>query len=461
MAHYDVVVIGSGQGGFPFALQSAGKGEKAALVENRNVGGTCVNYGCTPTKTMVASARAAHVARRGSAYGVQLSFDHVDMETVRKRKRDIVDDFRGGSERYVEETDGVDLIRATASFQDAHTLNLEMNDGSTDSITADTIVINTGTRAAVPPIAGVESVNYLTNETIMELDEVPEHLIVVGGSYIGLEFGQMFARFGSRVTIVHRGPQLAPREDSDVGTEVKSLMEQEGIEVLLNADAKALEEDAGGVKLTADVDGSTREVRGSHILMAAGRTPNSDALKLQNAGIRTSRRGHIEVNERLETGVPGVYAIGDVKGGPAFTHISYADSQILMENIHGEGNATITDRLVPYTMFTDPQLARVGLSEADARKRGKPFMLAKLPMSSVARALETDETHGLMKAVIDSETQRILGFTMLGIQAGEVMGAVQIAMLGGLPYTALRDGTFAHPTLIESLNNLFATAAEA
>jgi pyruvate/2-oxoglutarate dehydrogenase complex dihydrolipoamide dehydrogenase (E3) component len=195
--------------------------------------------------------------------------------------------------------------------------------------------------------------------------------------------------------------------------------------------------------------------------MAAGRTPNSDALKLQNAGIRTSRRGHIEVNERLETGVPGVYAIGDVKGGPAFTHISYADSQILMENIHGEGNATITDRLVPYTMFTDPQLARVGLSEADARKRGKPFMLAKLPMSSVARALETDETHGLMKAVIDSETQRILGFTMLGIQAGEVMGAVQIAMLGGLPYTALRDGTFAHPTLIESLNNLFATAAEA
>lgn len=457
---YDAIVIGAGQGGSPLAMKLAGRGMKTALVESRYVGGTCVNYGCTPTKTMVASARAAHVVSRAGDYGVGAAPQGVDMEVVRQRKRKIVSDFRGGSERAVENTENLELLRGEASFTAADTLSVSGDSGER-TISAPRIFINTGTRPNVPPIDGIEKVPYLNNETIMELDHVPEHLLVIGGGYIGVEFGQMFRRFGARVTILQRGPRLLPREDEDVSAEVTSILEQEGIEIVTGAQTKAARaagaRGSSAVELQVDVGGELRTVGGSHLLLAAGRTPNTDMLNLAAAGVETDRRGRITVNDRLETGVDGIWALGDVKGGPAFTHISYDDFRVIDRNLAGDGTGSIAGRLVPYTVFMDPQLGRVGMSETEAREAGYNVRIAKMPMTWVARALETDETRGLMKAVVDGETDRILGFTMLGMQGGEIAGAVQIVMMAGLPYTLLRDGAFAHPTLMESLNNLFAS----
>lgn len=451
---YDAIVIGAGQGGFPLAMTLAGRGVNTALVESRHVGGTCVNYGCTPTKTMVASARAAYMVARAADYGVGVTPGAVDMTVVRRRKRQIVSDFRGGSERAVENTANLDLIRGEASFGGARSITVRGESGERH-ISADRVFINTGTRPNVPPIDGIEHVPYLNNESIMELDTVPEHLLVIGGGYIGVEFGQMFRRFGARVTILQRSGRLLPREDEDVAAEVASILEDDGIEIITGARTRSVRHAADGIELDVDVDGASRTVRGSHLLLAAGRRPNTDMLNLDAAGIETDRRGTIVVNDRLETGVEGVWALGDVKGGPAFTHISYDDFRIIDRNLAGDGQGSIAGRLVPYTVFMDPQLGRVGMSEAEAREAGYRVRVAKMPMTWVARALETDETRGLMKAVVDGETDRILGFTMLGMQGGEIAGAVQVVMAAGLPYTVLRDGAFAHPTLMESLNNLF------
>jgi pyruvate/2-oxoglutarate dehydrogenase complex dihydrolipoamide dehydrogenase (E3) component len=329
-------------------------------------------------------------------------------------------------------------------------------DGSSREMEAETILINTGARPALPPVRGLDSVDYLDSTSIMELGEVPEHLLVMGGGYIGLEFGQMFARFGAQVTIVNRGPQLAAREDPDVAEEIGKILAEDGVDVVLNASATEVSQDgAGKITVTMDQQGTSRSFTGSHLLVATGRTPNTDTLGLENTELKSDKRGFIRVNDRLETGVDGVYAIGDCKGGPAFTHISYADFRIVNENLFGAGNASISGRLVPYTMFIDPQLGRVGMSEKEAEAANIDFDVKKMPMEWVARALEVDEARGMMKAIIDKKTERILGFTCLGLEGGEIMGAVQIAMMGDLPYTALRDGTFAHPTIIESLNNLF------
>ncbi|MFP4638456.1 MAG: mercuric reductase, partial [Spirochaetaceae bacterium] len=453
---YDAIVIGSGQGGSPLAMALAGRGRRTALVEARHVGGTCVNYGCTPTKTMVASARTAHVVGRAREFGVEAPPGRVDMEVIRDRKRRIVSDFRGGSERAVESTENLDLIRGVASFTGPRSLEVTGEHGERE-IEALEIFINTGTRANVPPIEGIDSVPYLTNETIMELDAVPEHLIIVGGGYIGIEFGQMFARFGGRVTILQRGPRLLPREDEEVAAEVRSILEDEGVEVLTDARTNGASPGThGGVSLSVEVGGAARNLRGSHLLLAAGRKPNTDMLNLAAAGIRPDRRGAIPVNDRLETVVEGIWALGDVKGGPAFTHISYDDFRVISRNLWGDGNGSIAGRVVAYTVFMDPQLGRAGMSESEAREAGHAVRVARIPMTWVARALETDETRGLMKAVVDAETDRILGFTMLGMQGGEIAGAVQVAMSAGASYTLLRDGAFAHPTLMESLNNLFA-----
>jgi pyruvate/2-oxoglutarate dehydrogenase complex dihydrolipoamide dehydrogenase (E3) component len=292
----------------------------------------------------------------------------------------------------------------------------------------------------------------------MELDEVPEHLLVLGGGYVGLEFAQMFRRFGSEVTVVQRGPQLLSREDTDVAEAVAGILRKDGVEVLLNTEAQSIRQDeSGGVLLTVNEPDGEDTLSGSHLLVAAGRPPNTDLLNLEAAGVETDKRGFVEVNERLETSVPGVYAMGDAKGGPAFTHVSYNDYQVIEANLLNGGDATIADRLVPYTVFMDPQLGRVGLSEAEAREQGRDVRVASMPMSHVARALEMDESRGMMKAVVDAGTGEILGCAVLGIEGGEIMAMIQIAMMGKLPYTALRDGMFAHPTLAESLNNLFAT----
>jgi len=458
---YDALVLGSGQAGGPLSTALAQAGRKTALIEREHVGGTCINEGCTPTKTMVASARVAHMARRAADYGVHTGPVTVNMAEVRQRKRAMVKSFRSGSERRIETTDGVDLLPGEASFIGPLAVEVRMHSGETCQLTADTIFINTGARPSVPPVSGLHQVPILDSTSIMELDQVPEHLLVLGGGYIGLEFGQMFRRFGSRVTIVQRGPYLLAREDADVADEVAKILHEDGIDVLLHTDALRAEHNNGNIQLTVCTADEEHMLAGSHLLVAAGRAPNTERLNLEAAGIHTDKHGFIQVNERLETTARGVYALGDVKGGPAFTHISYDDFRIIRTNLLGAdssgANATTMDRLVPYTVFIDPQLGRVGMSEKEARKQDRNIRIANMPMSYVARALEVDETRGFMKAIVDADTDQILGFTMLGIEGGEIMSAVQIAMLGKLPYTMLRDGVFAHPTLAESLNNLFMT----
>jgi pyruvate/2-oxoglutarate dehydrogenase complex dihydrolipoamide dehydrogenase (E3) component len=456
-AHYDAVVIGSGQGGTPLARALAEAGRKTALVEREHVGGTCINEGCTPTKTMVASAKTAYVDRRSAAYGVHDGPVTVAMPEVRSRKQSIVDSFRESNENRIEATDGLDLIDGEARFTGPRTLAVHTNDGEGLEIGAENIFINVGARPANPPIEGLDSVPTLNSTSIMELDELPENLLVLGGSYVGLEFAQMFRRFGSEVTIVQRSGRLMGREDADVAEAVADIMRDDGMEVLLNTQAVRATQDDGQILLTVNAPEGERTLEGSHLLVAAGRPPNTDTLDLHAAGIETDRRGFIEVNDRLETGVEGVYAMGDVKGGPAFTHISYDDFRIISTNLLEGGDITIADRLVPYTMFIDPQLGRIGLSEQEARDQGRDVLVAKMPMSYVARAIEMGETRGFMKAVIDAETERILGCAVLGIEGGEIMAMIEIAMMGNLPYTTLRDAVFAHPTLAESLNTLFST----
>jgi pyruvate/2-oxoglutarate dehydrogenase complex dihydrolipoamide dehydrogenase (E3) component len=469
--HYDLLVIGAGQGGGPLAGAFARAGRRVALVERVHVGGTCVNEGCSPTKTIIASARVTHLARRATEYGVGTAPDgtaaeglewRVDLRRVHERKQKIVDSFRSGSERSLAAA-GVDVIRGHARFAGPRTVRVAIagDGGSERAVTADVAVINTGLRSAVPPLRGLDEVPYLTSTSVLELTELPEHLVVLGGGYVGLEFAQAFRRFGSRVTVVQRDAQLLPREDADVAEAVAEILRDEGIEVLLSAEAVRAERtggDAGGVRLlwrARGADGAEVAVDGSHLLVATGRTPNSNDLRLDAAGVETDARGYVRVNDRLETSAPGVYAIGDVKGGPAFTHISYDDFRILRTNLLEGGSATTPGRLVPYTVFIDPQLGAVGMTEREARTEGRRVRVAKLPMTSVARALEVDETRGFMKAVIDAESGQILGATVLGLEGGEIATLFQIAMMGKLPYTALRDGVFSHPTIAEALNNLF------
>jgi pyruvate/2-oxoglutarate dehydrogenase complex dihydrolipoamide dehydrogenase (E3) component len=452
---YDAIVIGSGQAGTPLSTALAEAGMHTALIEREHVGGTCVNEGCTPTKTMVASARVAYLARRGADYGVHTGDIRIDMERVRQRRRDIVNSFRNGSQGRIEKTANLELIFGEASFTGAKSLLVRQKDGGQLALTAEKIFINAGARPSVPALDGLKAVSFLDSTSIMELDTVPEHLLVLGGGYVGLEFGQMFRRFGSRVTIVQSAGQLLNREDPDIAEEVAKILQQDGVEVLLNATANRVSQSDGSIRLEIQQQGRSTTLAGSHLLVATGRMPNSDTLHLAAAGVQTDDHGFIEVNGRLETTSNGVYALGDIKGGPAFTHISYDDFRIIRTNLIEKGSATTDGRLVPYTVFIDPQLGRIGITETEALVQKRNIRVAKLPMTSVARALEVDETRGFMKAIVDGETNQILGAAVLGIEGGEVMSAIEIAMMGRLPYTALRDGVFAHPTLAESLNNLF------
>jgi pyruvate/2-oxoglutarate dehydrogenase complex dihydrolipoamide dehydrogenase (E3) component len=449
---YDAIVIGAGQAGGPLSTALARSGRRTALIEREHVGGTCINEGCTPTKTMVASARVAYLARRGADYGVETGPVQVNLARVRERKRDIVKSFRTGSLRRIESTPGVELICAEARFSGPRRIAV---DGRT--LEAELVFINTGCRPAAPDVEGLDQVPSLDSTSIMELDQVPEHLLVLGGGYIGLEFGQMFRRFGSRVTIVQRGRQLLPLEDEDVAGAVCGILREDGIEVLLDSQAVRAAATDSGVRLTVRTPEGERDLEGSHVLRAAGRVPNTDRLDPAAAGIAIDDKGFIKVNERLETSAPGVYALGDVKGGPQFTHISYDDFRVIRTNLLQSGRSCVTDRLVPYTVFIDPQLGRIGLSERDARRQGKPVRVARMPMSYVARALELDESRGLMKALVDPDSGQILGAAVLGIEGGELMAVLQLAMMGQVPYERLRDAVFAHPTLAESLNNLFST----
>jgi pyruvate/2-oxoglutarate dehydrogenase complex dihydrolipoamide dehydrogenase (E3) component len=405
---------------------------------------------------MAASARVAHLARRASDYGVQTGPIKVNLAQVRERKQKVVERFRNGAEEVLEATANLDVIRGEASFIDAKTVKVEGAGNEALRLSAEKIFINTGAKLVIPPIGGLSRVPSLDSTSIMELDALPKHLLIVGGGYIAIEFGQMFRRYGSQVTIIERGEQLLAREDSDVAEEVYKILREDGIDVRLKTRASRVEANAQGeIQLTVDGDRGEATVKGSHLLIAAGRRPNTDHLNLGAAGIEMDEKGYVKVNERLETNVPGIYAIGDIKPGPAFTHISYDDFRIIQANLLENGNARIDDRPVPYTIFMDPQLGRVGLTEKEARAQGRSIRVAKLPMAYVARAIEFGETCGFMKAIVDADTNQILGCAILGMEGGEVMTVLQVAMMGKLPYTVIRDGTFAHPTLAESLNNLF------
>jgi len=455
---YDAIVIGSGQGGTPLTSALAQAGRSTALIEREHVGGTCINEGCTPTKTMVASARVAQLARRAEDYGVHAGPVTVDVARVRRRKQAVVDSFRGSDIRRLQ-TNGVELIMGEASFTGPRSLEVRLSAGGTRQVDADTIVINTGRRPSMPAIEGLPAARVLNSTTIMELDQAPEHLLVLGGSYVGLEFGQMFNRFGSQVTIIERGPRLVSREDADVSEAMAEILREDGLEVLLDAQPVRAEPTADDeeFRLVVQTPSGERTLVGSYLLAAAGRVPNTEALNLSAAGVEVDDRGNVRVNDRLETNVGGIYAIGDVIGGPAFTHISYDDFRILRTNLLDGGNASKRDRFVPYTLFTDPQLGRVGLSEEEARRQERNVRVAKIPMNYVARAIEVDESRGLMKAVVDADSGEILGCAVLGIEGGELMAMMEIAMLGHLHYGVLRDAIFAHPTLAESLNTLFTT----
>lgn len=460
---FDALIIGAGQAAKPLAIALGEAGWKTAVVERRHVGGSCINFGCTPTKAMAASARVAYLARRAEEYGVRTGPVAVDLASVLARRNAIVDRFRNGVREGLERADKVELIFGHAAFEDPHVVAVQLNAGGSRRLTADHIFIDSGTRAAIPPIPGLDQVPFLDASSIQQLDRLPDHLLVIGGSYIGLEFGQMFRRFGSRVSIVQRGPQLMEREDPDVAEAVREILVEDGLDVYLNADVLSAGrgQREGGVVLNLELPGGLLRLEGSHLLVATGRTPNVDDLKLDAAGVETDDAGNIRVNGRLETSVPGIYALGDVKGGPAFTHIAYDDYRVLKRNLLENGHATVDARPVPYAVFIDPQLGRIGMTEAEAKKSGRRILLAKLPMSQVARALETSEPRGFMKAVVDADSGLILGGAVLGLEGGELMSMLQLAMMGELPYPRLRDAIFAHPTLAESLNSLFATLEQA
>jgi len=405
---------------------------------------------------MAASARVAYLARRASDYGVQTGSVKVNLAQVRDRKQKVVERFRNGAEQVLETTANLDVIHGEASFIDAGTVKVEGAGSETLRLRAEKIFINTGAKPVIPPIAGLNRVPSLDSTSIMELDALPKHLLIVGGGYIAIEFGQMFRRYGSQVTIIERGELLLAREDSDVAEEVYKILREDGIDVRLKTSASRVEaNEQGEIQLTVSGDGGDPAVKGSHLLIATGRRPNADHLNLGAAGVKIDEKGYVKVNERLETNVPGIYAIGDIKPGPAFTHISYDDFRIVQTNLLQNGNASIDGRLEPYTIFMDPQLGRVGLTEKEARAQRRSIRVAKLPMAHVAKAIQFGETRGFMKAIVDADTNQVLGCAILGMEGGEVMTVLQVAMMGKLPYTVIRDGIFAHPTLAESLNNLF------
>ena len=445
----DAIIIGSGQAGNPLWESLTDRGWTVALIEKDHLGGTCINYGCTPTKTMVASAQVAHYARNAARWGVRTGAVSVDLPQIVARKDAVVQMFRGGKESKAKSRKNLHLYRGQARFVAPHKVAV-----GEQALEAERIFINTGTRADIPRIDGLGTSDYLTNVGILELQDLPEHLLVLGGGYIGLEFGQMFLRFGSRVTVVHKDRQILSREDGDVAVELQKALESEGMRFVLNARTTRLARKNGQITLGLDLPTGSQTLSGSHLLLATGRRPNTDDLDLDKAGVETDQRGYIKVNGRLETNVPGVWALGDVKGGPAFTHISYDDYQIVYGNLVEGKNLTTEGRVVPYSVFTDPQLGRVGVTEQEARLTGRKLKIGNIKMAWVARAIERDETAGLMKLVVDAETDRILGAAILGTEGGELVHVLEALMLARAPYTVLKNAVYIHPTLSEGFFSL-------
>jgi pyruvate/2-oxoglutarate dehydrogenase complex dihydrolipoamide dehydrogenase (E3) component len=440
---YDAIIIGTGQSGPSLAARLAGAGMNAAIVERKLFGGTCVNSGCIPTKTLVASARAAYMAKRAAEFGVMIDGSiTVDMKKVKARKDDVVRKSNQGVEKWLRNTKNLTVYEGHAAFQGAHTISV-----NGELLEAEKNFINVGARASVPP--GFEKADYLSNSDMMEVDFLPEHLIVIGGSYIGLEFGQMYRRFGSEVTIVQRGPRLIPREDEDVSETIKEILEGEGVHVRLNADCVRAEKAGDKVIAKLDCDEGVREVAGSHLLLAVGRQPNTDDLGLDKAGIEKDKRGYIKVDDQLRTNIPGVWALGDCNGKGAFTHTSYNDYEIVAANLLDNDPRRVSDRILAYALYIDPPLGRAGMTEAELRKSGRKALIGMRPMARVGRAVERSETQGFMKVVVDAESKKILGAAILGIEGDEVIHSILDVMYAKAPYTVIQRAMHIHPTVSE------------
>ncbi|GAS90249.1 FAD-containing oxidoreductase [Mycolicibacterium brisbanense] len=444
---FDAIIVGAGQAGPSLAGRLTAAGNTVAVIERKLVGGTCVNTGCIPTKTLVASAHAAHLARRGAEYGVGTGEVTVDMTKVKARKDGIVLDDRQGVEAWLEGMDGASLIRGHARFVDPHTLDV---DGRL--LSADRIFLNVGGRAVAPDFPGLADIDYLTNVGILELDSVPEHLVIIGGSYIALEFAQMYRRFGARVTVVERGPRLTSREDEDVSATIKEILEAEGIDIVLNAtDIRFTKQDNGFEVTPAD---GAAPIAGTQLLVAVGRVPNTDDLGLQNAGVRTDKRGYIEVDDQLCTSAEHIWAMGDCNGKGAFTHTSYNDYEIVAANLLDDDPRRVSDRVPTYALYIDPPLGRAGLTVDQVRASGRKALVAKRPMTRVGRAVEKGETQGFMKVVVDAETEEILGAAILGVGGDEVIHSILDIMTAKLPYTAISRTMHIHPTVSELVPTL-------
>jgi pyruvate/2-oxoglutarate dehydrogenase complex dihydrolipoamide dehydrogenase (E3) component len=451
---FETLVLGGGNGGMYLAWHMARSGRRTAVVERRWIGGSCPNINCLPSKNEIWSAKVADLMHHGASFGAMTGSAAIDMAKVRQRKRDMVKgEVAAVLQQY--ESSGAELIMGAGHFVAPKTLEVRLNDGGTRLLVGDQVFVNIGTHATIPSVPGLDAAGPLTNIELLELDYVPQHLIVLGGGYVGLEMAQAYRRFGSRVMIIEYGPQLAGREDPDVADEIRRILSDEGIDILVATETRRVQGRSGkDVSLLARTSSGEQAIEGSDILVAAGRTPNTAGIGLDAAGIELDGRGYIKVNERLETTAPGVWAIGECAGSAQFTHVSFDDFRIIRDNLAG-ANRTTRDRLIPYCMFTDPQLARVGLSEGEAQRQGIEGRVAKLPMSAVLRTHTIDERQGFMKALVAAHDDRILGFTMIGTEAGEVMPVVQMAMLAGLPYTVLRDAVLTHPTMAEGLGPLF------
>ena len=451
--HYENLVLGSGQGGTDLAWHLAEAGQSTAVVERRWIGGSCPNTNCLPSKNEIFSAHVAHTVRNAGEFGITTAAPAVGMAAVRERKRDMVDGLVATVLSRFEAT-GAELIMGEGRFTAPRTLEVRLNAGGKRVLVAERVFLNVGTHAAIPDVPGLKEAAPLTNIEALELGRLPQHLVVLGGGYVGLEFAQAYRRFGSQVTIVQHGPRLAGREDAEVSDEILRILQAEGIKVLLGAEVMRVEGRSGtGVDVILRAGYGAQTVQGSDILVAAGRSPNTSGIGLEHAGVELGERGVVRVNDRLETTARGVWAIGECAGSPQFTHASVDDFRIIRDNLAGKQRTT-TGRLVPYCMYTDPPLARVGLSEDEARRAAIPVRVATLPMQAIPRTRTTGQTTGFMKALVGAEDDRILGFTMIGAEAGEVVATMQTAMLGQLPFTLVRDAILAHPTMAEGLGPL-------
>jgi pyruvate/2-oxoglutarate dehydrogenase complex dihydrolipoamide dehydrogenase (E3) component len=457
---YEVLVLGSGAGGKLLSWHMARAGCRTAVVERRWIGGSCPNINCLPSKNEIWSAKVADLVHHATAFGMITGSTAIDMSRVRQRKRDMVD---GLVAMHLDQyrASGAELIMGEARFVGPKALEVRLNDGGTRMLEGERVFLNLGTHATIPPIPGLADARPLTNIELLELDRLPEHLVVLGGGYVGLEFAQAYRRFGGRVTVIQHGEQLLDREDADVSAELRRILGGEGIEILLAAEVLHVDGQSGeGVRLQVRAADGEQAIASSDVLVATGRTPNTAGIGLEMAGVELDPRGYVMVNDRLETTAPDVWAIGECAGSPQFTHVSEDDFRIIRDNLAG-GNRSTRDRLIPYCLFTDPPLARVGLSEREARQRSIAARVATLPMTDVLRTRTIGESAGYMKVLVETPGDRILGFTMIGADAGEVMAAVQTAMIGGLPYTVFRDAILAHPTMAEGLNALFAAVPPA